>query len=1046
MKNYFTIAPGFARLIPASENCKKNPFKETTKKVSLFAFCLVIFCCQAFAQQITVHGKVLDSKSQANLVGATVTVAGTQAGTVSNENGEFSIKANVGDQLKVQSVGYAESVVTVTNASDITVQLDAVVQSLNNVVVIGYGTSKKKDLTGAVASIKLENSPVALLPNVNVLDALKGRLPGLDIGVTTNAGGNPSFNIRGQNSIRASNTPLIVLDGVIYTGSFNEINPSDIASVDVLKDASSAAVYGSRSANGVVLITTKRGKAGKPLINFRATSGIQTYTAKPDMRDGPQFIQFRTDVQTMNGASPSDLEIDRLLNPKELEAYNAGHTVNWWNEVTSPAPFQDYQMSVSGGSEGVNYYISGDYMNQKGIVYNDQFKKFTFLAKLEAKITSWMKYGLTLSVANKNADGVSADLEKGTILGPYSYVHSTFPGFENWYERYPQTSTTTFSPFWRTLTYDEDRNQNYRSTNFLRFDIPWIDGLSYTATYALNRWEGHGSQFNNEKTFVNTLKLTDLQDQTKYLVDANGYRNNSERTDWYLNHLINYNQTFNEHSFDVTLLAERQEVKNRTMSLSAKDFSQAGTTVLGVNSLELGDPTKRSVSTGIDQLDQLAYMARVNYVYKQRYHLSASIRKDGYSGFATGNQYGTFRALAAAWTASGESFVRDNLPFVNFLKLRASYGENGNPTVGAYATFPSIGTSNYLFGTNSVNTAYVNRLANKNLKWETTTSLNFGMDFSIFKDVVHGNIDYYNSNTTDLLIRRAIPIMNGFTTVDDNLGKNHNSGLEIQLNTNNVNTKDFKWSSGIYFWKNTNKIITIYGLDGNKDGKEDDDIANGYFIGKSLGAIYDYTFDGIIQTGDTAFIRQYGGRPGDVKLKDLNNNGKIDPDDRSIIGYTKPNYSLSFSNTISYKNLELYFMFSTIQGGGKDNYYLASNQFAQNPNTLFATVANWLDKPYWMPDNPSNITPRPNYSNTYGYKFSQGHSFIRLQDVILSYQLDNKLLANTPVKNLKVYVAGKNLLTWTKWEGLDPETATTFASVNGFPVMKTVTFGLDVSF
>jgi TonB-linked SusC/RagA family outer membrane protein len=439
-------------------------------------------------------------------------------------------------------------------------------------------------------------------------------------------------------------------------------------------------------------------------------------------------------------------------------------------------------------------------------------------------------------------------------------------------------------------------------------------------------------------------------------------------------------------------------------------------------------------------------MGRINYVYKQRYHLSASIRKDGYSGFASGNQYGTFRALAAAWTVSEESFLKNNLSFFNFLKLRASYGENGNPTVGAFATFPKISTSNYLFGTNPVNTAYVNRLANKNLKWETTTSFNLGIDFSIFKDVVSGNIDYYNSNTTDLLIRRAIPVMNGFTTVDDNLGKNHNAGLEIQLNTNNINTKDFKWSSGLYFWKNTNKIITLYGLDGNKDGKEDDDIANGYFIGKSLGAIYDYTFDGIIQTEDTSFIRIYGGKPGDVKLKDLNNNGKIDPDDRSIIGYTKPNYSLSFSNTISYKNLELYFVLSTIQGGGKDNYYLASNQFAQNPNTLFAGVANWLDKPYWMPEHQSNVTPRPNYSNTYGYKFSQGHSFVRLQDVILSYRLDNKLLSRTPVKSLRIYAAGKNLITWTNWEGLDPETSTTYASVSGFPVMKTITFGLDVSF
>jgi TonB-linked SusC/RagA family outer membrane protein len=795
----------------------------------------------------------------------------------------------------------------------------------------------------------------------------------------------------------------------------------------------------------VILITTKRGKNGKPVINFRATGGIQTYTRKPDMRDGPQFLQYRYDVKKMNGASPSDLEIDRLLNPKELEAYKAGHTVNWWDEVTRLAPFQDYQVSVSGGADRVNYYVSGDYMKQQGIVYGDQFKKFSFLSKVEAKITDWMKYGITLSVASKNADGVAADLEKGTILGPYSYVRSTFPGYENWYERYPQTSTTTFNPFWRTLTYDEDRNQNYRSTQFIRLDAPWVKGLSYTVTYALNRWEGHGAQFNDETTFVNTLNQNDLKDQSKFLKDANGYRNNSERTDWYLSHIINYNHTFNDHSFDATLLAERQDVKDRKMTLSAKDFSQAGTTVLGVNGLDLGDATKRGVSTDNSELAQLAYMARVNYVFKQRYHLSASIRRDGYSGFAVGSKYGTFRAVAAAWTASEESFIKDNLGFFDFLKLRASYGENGNPTVGAYATFPTVGTSEYLFGTTTVNTAYANRLANKNLKWETTTSFNLGVDFSLFKNVLSGNIDYYNSNTTDLLIRRAIPVMNGFTTFDDNLVKNHNSGLEIQLNSNNIRTRDFQWSSGLSFWRNRNKIITIYGLDKDGDGKEDDDIANSYFIGKSLGAIYDYTYDGIIQESDVDYINTYGGVPGDIKLKDLNNNKKIDPDDRSIVGYTKPNYSLSLANTFNYKNLELYVMFSTIQGGGKDNYYLASNQYAQNPNTLFATVANWLDKEYWMPEHPSNTIPRPNYVNRYGYKFSQGHSFVRLQDLALSYQLSDKILSRTPVKGLQVYLAGKNLLTWTNWDGLDPETSTTYASVNGFPVMKTVTLGINLT-
>jgi len=1047
MKSYFS-SPGV--LPPASSSNPCSPFERAVHKCltkkGLLSIAVLFFACSVFSQQ-TINGKVVDRSTQHPLEDVTITIKDKTGGASTDKNGAFNINGAIGDQLVVSSVGYITQTITIGNSSFLNIQLDASAREMEDVVVIGYGTSRKKDLTGAVSSVKVENTPLAILPNVNALDAIKGNLPGLDIGVVTNAGGNPSIEVRGQNSLLASNTPLIVVDGVIFVGSFNEINPNDIASVDVLKDASSAAVYGSRGANGVILITTKKGKSGKPVINLRSTSGIQTYTRKPDMRDGAQFIQYRYDVKKMNGASASDLEIDRLLNPKELQAYNEGHTVDWWDEVVKAAPFQDYQVNFSGGNDRINFYVSGDYMKQDGIVYNDNFKKFTLLSKIEAKVTDWMKYGLTLSVANKNADGVAADLEKGTINGPYSYVHSTFSGYENWYERYPQSSTTTFSPFWKTLTYDEDRNQNYRSLNYLRIDVPWVKGLSYTVNYALNRWEGHASQFNDEKTFVNTLNESDLKDQTKYLSNANGFRNSVERTDWYLNHLINYNKTFNDHSFDITLLAERQEENNRRMTLTATDFAQAGTTVLGVNSLELGDPSKRGVNTDNSKLAQLAYMARVNYVYKNRYHLSASIRRDGYSAFASGNQYGNFKALAAAWTISQESFFKDKVRFLDFLKVRASFGETGNPAINAYSTFATIGTSNYLFGTTPVNTIYPGRLPNVGLKWETSTSLNLGVDFSVVHNIISGSIDYYNAVTTNLLIERSIPITNGFAKVNDNIGEINNHGLEIRLTSNNIQSKNFRWSSGLSFWLNRNKIVSLYGLDGNKDGKEDDDILTGYFVGKSLGAIYDYTFDGIVQTTDLDYLaNNVGSKPGDIKFVDLSGNGKIDAADRSVIGYSKPNYNLAFSNTLSYGNLELYFMISTIQGGGKNNYYVANNQYAQNPNTLFSGVANWLDKEYWTPETPSNKIPRPNYSNTFGYKFSEHHDFVRLQDLSLSYRLGDKVLQRTPVKDLRVYLAGKNLLTFSDWDGLDPETATNYASVSGFPVMKTVTLGVSVTF
>lgn len=1006
---------------------------------------LLIFISMSAIAQKQVTGTILDNTGMP-LPGASVIEEGTNNGVVTDFEGNFNITLNDENSvLLISYIGFKEQRITPGN-EPVEIQLEASESSLEEVVLIGYGKSKRRNVTGAISSLDLEDSPIAKLPNPNLLDAMKGSMAGLNIGVTNVAGGNPSLIIRGQNSISASNYPLIVLDGVVFQGSFNDINPNDIAQIDVLKDASSTSVYGSRAANGVILITTKDGDQGKPKISLNSITGIQTYTNRPDMRDGEGFIQFKYDVRRLNGASPADLELESLLTPKEYQAYTEGHTVDWWDEVINPGLYSNQQLSVSGGSENVNYYVSGSYLNQKGITFNDQFKKFTIFSKVGAQITDWLNYELVLNASHKNADGIPADLEKTTINGPYAYLYSNFDGYRDQYERFPQTTTTLFSPFWRTQAYDEDRNANYRSINTVRVEAPWIEGLTYTFKYSLNRWEGHQSRFHYETEFVNTLNEAELMDASRYLKDANGWRNNTQRTDWYLNHLINYNNTFGDHSFDLTLLAERQKETNRKIFFSARDFSEAGTTILGVERLDLGNSDNQSGYTRRSELQQLAYLARLNYVYKDRYHLSGSIRRDGYSGFAENNKFGVFRSIAGAWTVSEESFIKDNIDFINFLKFRVSYGENGNPSVGAYATFPTLGKSLYLFGTETVNTSFVDQLANENLKWEQTGSLNFGFDFGFFNNRLNGTVNYYDSKTTNLLIGRSIPVINGFSYISDNIGKLSNKGVEVELNSINIQNDNFRWRTGLNFWLNRNKVISLYGLDGDGDGVEDDDIANSQFIGQSLGAVYDYTFDGIIQEGDTEYIETYGGVPGDIKFRDLNGDNKIGPDDRSIVGYTKPNYSVGFSNTFTYKNFELYSMIGVITGGGKDNFYIGSNYYANNPATLYPGIANWLDKEYWTPETPSNSIPRPNYSNPYGYRFTSRRDFIRLQDLSLSYTVGEEFLKKVNFSRLAINLAGKNLVTITDWEGLDPESATPYGSVNGFPLMKTFSLGIQASF
>ena len=831
----------------------------------------------------------------------------------------------------------------------------------------------------------------------------------------------------------------------------------DVASVDILKDASSTAIYGSLAANGVMLITTKRGKTDKPTVQLNVSAGLQTYTNRPDMLSPEGYIQLRKDrflADNPNGT----YDLNTNLAPYELDAYKANHTVDWFSEVTRHAAIKNYGLSISGSSNRSNYYFSGNYLDQQGIVVGDQFHKFSILGKIESQITDWLKIGVNLGVTSKNADGISADLEKGTINGPYAYLYvhdrgTASPGFENFtnrLERYPQGQSTTFSPFWKTQEYNEDRNQNYRGATFARIDVPWVKNLSYTFNYSLNRWEGHSANFQDENMFINTMNLNELVSASSHLVEANGSKKNPGRTDWYMNHLVNYKLDINDHSFDATLLAERQGKRESTMEITAKDFSVAGTTVLGANALELGNSANYIVNTDFSELYQLAYMARLNYVYKSRYHASFSIRRDGYSGYAEGHKYGIFRAGALAWTASEESIIKDNLKFIDNLKFRLSFGENGNPSVGAYSTFPTVNSSStILLGGSTVKAVYASNLANKNLDWEKTTALNIGVDFSIFKNILSGTVEVYNSNTTDLLLARAIPIINGYSTVLDNIGKINNKGVEVQLSTNNYSRKNFSWSSGLNFWMNRNKVVSLYGLDANKDGIEDDDIANGLFIGKSLKANYTYVMDGIIQKDDAQYMAIYGGQPGDIKFKDLNGDGKINAtSDRTIVGYEKPNFTMTFSNTFRYKNFELYFLFNYIAGGGSANYYVGNNAYAYLPNALYGGgAANWLNKEYWTPEHPSNSVTRTNYNNsTYGYLFPKSREFVRLQDVSFSYNFPAKLLKNTPVSSAKVYASGKNLLTFSGWEGLDPESGTSFAGVTGFPVFKILTFGLNITF
>lgn len=1018
------------------------------KKNLLLAFMLFIMGSTLMAQTLSIKGKVTDGEG-VPIPGASVIIEGTTTGSITNIDGVFTLGLrSTSDVLVFSFIGMKTQKVTVGNNKELSIVLESDMVGLEEVVAIGYGTTKRKDVTGSVSSIKLEDSPMASLPNVNPLQILQGSTSGVNIGAVTSAGGAPSLIVRGQNSITGGNSPLIVLDGIIFSGSWNEINPEDISTIDVLKDASAAAIYGSRSANGVIIITTKRGKSEKPVISFNTYYGVQSWTRKPDMRKGEDFIKWRRDNLALKGFE--DLSIDKILGEKELEAYNAGHQMDWMEEVTQYAPVKSYQASVSGSTAKTNYYVSGAYVDQKGILDGDKFKKANITAKMENNITDWLKFGVNMNYTSSDYSGTSPEMYMATYMTPYSY--KWVEGYEGEVLQKSPTSSFLYNPYSKFYNDDLEKSWSFRGNGFINVKVPKIKGLNYRMNFSHRNGTSQRGEFTHEMAYVNTWNPDDIANPGKFLNKANGYKNTGTSTRWVWDNLLTYKKSLGEHSFDVLVGYTRDYYKGELVQFSASDFSALGTSVLGFNGLNLGNAEKRNGKTTVQEYSNVGYIGRFNYTFGDRYHFTVNYRRDGYSAFAEGHKFGSFPGASVAWTMSKENFIQDNLPQIDHLKLRASYGKNGNQAISPYSTMANVATGTTIFGQTPFIYSYPSTLANKLLSWETTTALNLGINFSLFDGRVTGDLDLYKSKTTDQLLKRNLPIMTGYGSVNTNIARVDNKGFELSINT--VNTKAssaIKWQSGVKFWMNRNKLVSLTGLDADGDGVEDDDKGSGWFIGESLGAIYDYTVDGVVQTEDTEYIDTYGAAAGDMKIRDIDGrdddgnltgkpDGKINADDRSIIGNRSPRFRMNISNTLSYKNFQLYFDVNVVGGGS--GYYMGSNKTAYY--IVVPDVGNWLNQDYWMPDNQSKTIPRPNYTNPYGYNFWQSRAFARLQNVTLSYKFGKEIKDKLNVKDLKVFVSGKNLMTLTDWVGLDPENAGQVGSSS--PVIRTFTMGFNLSF
>lgn len=982
------------------------------------------------------------------LPGAVVRVKGTDNAAVSDLDGKASIAGiNSTVTLVVTLLGYEDQQIEAGPGDNISVTLKEDRQMLDEVIVIGYGTAKRKDYTGSVASVRLENSPIAQAVNSNALESLKGNVSGLDIGATNTAGGQPSVQVRGQKNFSGASSPLIVLDGLIFMGGLNDINPADIATIDILKDASSAATYGSRSANGVIVITTKKGASHKPTITFNASYGAATWGNKPRMKTGQAYVDA---IMARNNRT--DLG---WMSPQEYLNYQTGQTTDWLDYSSRIGSKQDYQLSVGGAGEGINYYFSTSWSDNKGIIIGDDFNRFNLLGKLSTDITSWLNVSVDAAFTRQDYSGVAANILTAYYLSPYGapYRYNTTE-----LEKYPVTSSDGYqNPLWqadKTMRQDVDIRNNYRLQASAVIKAPWVEGLSLRLNYSYTDTRKNTSDFRNERYAVQEGRYDDdsrysSETYTKLLSSASGWRKNEDTYSRLFDAILNYTHAFGKHDVDATLVATRDHSVYNMEQMTASNFYANGNTTLGINGLRKA--TVQKVSEDGVETANIGYLARVLYNYDGRYSFTGSIRRDGASVFGTNKKWGNFWSLGVAWTPSKEAFWTPELKrVVTDLKIKASGGVNGNQTLAAYSTLSKVvngqdGGIRYEWNTSEILYGMaITSLGNDNLGWEATTAYNLGIEANLFEGRLDVDLETYYSQTKDQIFDRTIPSMTGFETVKSTMGQVDNFGIEATIHSVNIRTRDFQWSSGLTFWLNRNKLVHLYYEDLDGDGREDDDISNSRFIGKSLGAIFGYVQDGIVQTGDVDYIGVYGGVPGSPKYVDINQDDQINADDRVILGYTSPNFRLNLSNTITYKQFELYAMIAGIFGGA--NRYLRENQnaFRVSNVTGYAT-ANLIDIPWWTEENPSNIYPSATFSTDGRFKGLQDRTFVRLQDITLSYTFKKSLMERWHMNNLKVFISGKNLLTFTRWVGDDPETGSSVLS-STMPVSKSVTAGVSLSF
>ena len=1032
------------------------------KKLLLMSILLMVTLLQQVtAQNRSISGRVTDRTTGEGLPGVTVLVKGTTNGVSTNSDGTYTISVPASGTIVFSSVGFVTVEQPIGTNNQINATLASDTKALSEVVVVGYGTQSKALVTGAVATVDGES--FAHQPVAGIDQALQGRAAGVQ--VTQNSGtpgGAINVKIRGANSITAGSQPLYVVDGVpINTGSYSDIgvgnqqtnaladiNPNDIASMEILKDASAAAIYGSRAANGVVLITTKHGQAGRTRISLDVYGGVQQTRKRLNVLNGQQAQDLVNESRTNVGVAPRYV----TANPTASQRVFSDASTNWQDEIFRKAAISSYTLTASGGDARTTFLLSGTYFDQEGIIIGSSYKRGSGRLNLTHKISDRVRIGSNLTASRSTSSRINNDNNIYGVLSAAILTGSQTPVFnpDGTYAHDPFNASVenpVAAAVLPTFT-----SVNNRVIGNIYAEVEPVSGLVIRSQIGAD--------------YLNIQENRYLPSTLNAARALSGRADANSRYDvnWLNENTINYSKSFDDHHFTLLLGQSAQKSAQQGINAAATGFATDKIQQLTAGAVKL------TAASDATQWTLLSYFTRLNYDYKGKYLVTGGVRRDGSSRFGTNNKYGYFPSVSLGWRLSQETFLAEN-PLISELKLRGGYGQTGNFQIGNFSSYTlyGIGVDN-LANYNNVAGLSPTQLGNPNLTWEKSKSFNVGLDFGVWQNRVLLSANAFKSNSSALLLNQPLPLTSGFFSITNNIGALSNKGLEFEITTQNVKSTDFSWTSNFNISFIRNKVTKLP----NPSATDPDGapfaagFANRVQVGQPLGAFYGYVVDRIYQnaaevtadieaaratTGNSkVFYQSQNTSPGDIRFQDLNSDGVITAADQKIIGSAQPKFFGGFNNQLSYKGIDLSFFLQYTSG---NSIYNSTRTFAEGMGSAFGQLANTLNR--WTPANTNTDVPRaaagdPNSNARTSTRFLEDGSYLRLKTATLGYNLPKSLTNAAHFQNIRIYVSGQNLLTFTNYSGLDPEVSTFSGSNTSlgtdfltFPQARTYQIGVNLS-